>query len=110
MCPNCSKFCCGRCIKKWITEQKPSCPHCRAKLEIDQLVNCRFISDIQNVMTRLNEEVRPDSPEKAENCEEHGTKISYYCKDCSVPICSDCAMFGTKHKNHEFEKINTIYL
>lgn len=24
-------------------------------------------------------------------------------------ICSDCAMFGNDHKNHEFEKIDKIY-
>jgi tripartite motif-containing protein 37 len=49
MCPHCSKFSCQGCIQRWIVEQKRQCPHCRQPLEVDQLVNCRFLSDIQNV-------------------------------------------------------------
>lgn len=28
--------------KKWITERKPQCPHCRSVLHVSDLVNCRF--------------------------------------------------------------------
>lgn len=39
----------------------------------------------------------PDSP------------LSYYCVTCVEPICSDCAMFGTEHKGHDFEKLSLVY-
>ena len=26
-----------------------------------------------------------------------------------MPICSDCAMFGSDHKSHEFEKLSQVY-
>ena len=50
MCPHCSKLCCNNCIKKWLTEQKSQCPHCRAPLRVSQLVNCRFVSEITTVI------------------------------------------------------------
>ncbi|KAK9764570.1 Tripartite motif containing 37 [Basidiobolus ranarum] len=33
----------------------------------------------------------------------------YYCKTCNEALCSDCAMFGGKHRDHEFERLQTIY-
>lgn len=53
MCPHCSKLCCNNCIKKWLTEQKSQCPHCRASLRVSQLVNCRFVSEITSVQFYL---------------------------------------------------------
>jgi len=44
-----------------------------------------------------------------EHCTEHDTELNYYCKSCEKPICSDCAMFGDSHKNHEFEKLVNVY-
>ena len=30
LCPHCSKLCCYLCIRRWLTEQRSQCPHCRA--------------------------------------------------------------------------------
>jgi len=32
ICPSCSKLCCRDCMRKWITEQRQQCPHCRSSL------------------------------------------------------------------------------
>uniref|UniRef100_A0A3Q0SCV7 RING-type domain-containing protein n=1 Tax=Amphilophus citrinellus TaxID=61819 RepID=A0A3Q0SCV7_AMPCI len=29
LCPHCSKLCCFSCIRRWLTEQRAQCPHCR---------------------------------------------------------------------------------
>ncbi|KAI0210216.1 hypothetical protein LSAT2_005054 [Lamellibrachia satsuma] len=29
LCPHCSKLCCFMCIRRWLTEQRSQCPHCR---------------------------------------------------------------------------------
>ena len=42
-------------------------------------------------------------------CTEHETMLNYYCNTCKRPICSDCAMFGQEHKDHEFERLNEVY-
>lgn len=53
MCPGCSKFACGNCLKKWIIETKQQCPHCRCPLRVNQLVNCRFLDEITNALHTL---------------------------------------------------------
>lgn len=90
MCPHCSKLCCGSCIKKWLTEQKPQCPHCRASLRVSQLVNCRFVGEITSALDHL--QIRKD--EEDELCKNHKNKLHYFCKTCAVAICADCAMLG----------------
>ncbi|KAK9712933.1 Tripartite motif containing 37 [Basidiobolus ranarum] len=105
LCPTCSKLCCEHCIKKWIREHRPECPHCRARLTASQLVTCRFIDDLQQQL----EEVTRNKKLTKDICPKHETKISYYCKTCKVALCSDCAMFGDTHRDHEFERLQTIY-
>jgi hypothetical protein len=66
MCPFCSKMCCYTCItvasylhftihqycfQKWLVEQRPQCPHCRASLHVEQLVQCRFVAEVSSVST-----------------------------------------------------------
>ena len=46
---------------------------------------------------------------KKELCAQHNTPLSYYCKTCKVPICSDCGLFGDQHKSHQFEKLSEVY-
>lgn len=42
-------------------------------------------------------------------CKEHEQEIKYFCKQCSLPICSDCAMFSKEHKGHEFDHLKNVY-
>uniref|UniRef100_A0A8C5ANN3 Tripartite motif containing 37 n=1 Tax=Gadus morhua TaxID=8049 RepID=A0A8C5ANN3_GADMO len=32
LCPHCSKLCCFSCIRRWLTEQRAQCPHCRSSV------------------------------------------------------------------------------
>lgn len=106
MCPNCSKLACSSCLRKWLEETRAQCPHCRATLRPNQTVNCRFIADI---MHTLQSQENQASARRKEKCPQHGTQLSYFCKTCKRPICSDCAMFGDQHKNHKFEKLDDVY-
>ena len=42
-------------------------------------------------------------------CKEHEQEIKYFCKQCLIPICSDCAMFSKDHKGHEFDHLKNVY-
>jgi len=44
-----------------------------------------------------------------ENCPEHKIPLLYYCIQCLEPLCSDCFMFGKKHKDHEIKHLDIIY-
>lgn len=46
LCPHCSKLCCFTCISRWLTETRSQCPHCRAPLQLNELVNCRWAEEI----------------------------------------------------------------
>jgi DNA repair ATPase RecN len=44
-----------------------------------------------------------------ENCSFHNLPLGYYCETCNEALCSDCAMFEDKHKQHTFRKISEVY-
>lgn len=46
LCPHCSKLCCYACVRRWLTEQRSQCPHCRAALHLHELVNCRWVEEV----------------------------------------------------------------
>ncbi len=58
LCPHCSKLCCHPCIRRWLTEQRPQCPHCRASLHLDELVNCRWVEEVTQQIDTLKDQVR----------------------------------------------------
>ncbi|KAI0225309.1 hypothetical protein L0F63_002522 [Massospora cicadina] len=47
--------------------------------------------------------------DQSDICQEHKTRLAYYCHTCEIPICSDCGMLGTKHRDHKFEHMKDIY-
>ncbi|OQR68337.1 E3 ubiquitin-protein ligase TRIM37-like [Tropilaelaps mercedesae] len=53
LCPHCSKLCCFVCIRRWLTEQRPQCPHCRATLYLNDLVNCRWAEEVTQQLDSL---------------------------------------------------------
>ncbi|CAG9333493.1 unnamed protein product [Blepharisma stoltei] len=104
LCPSCSKLCCNSCIIKWLSK-KPECPHCRSPLRHQNLVNGRIVSEISQAL----ESLQVSKPEPIEKCAAHSTPLSYYCLTCLKAVCSDCAMFGLEHKNHEFQRLSTVH-
>ena len=55
LCPHCSKLCCYACIHRWLTEQRSQCPHCRASLHINELVNCRWAEEVTQRLDTLQQ-------------------------------------------------------
>ena len=118
LCPRCSKMCCRSCIEKWLAV-KGNCPYCRGPLNLEQLVNCRFMDDVYSALESLQESKKPAE----ELCSLHRSNLQYYCItsvcaeflhrkracSCSMAICSDCAMFGPSHRGHSFERLSEVY-
>jgi tripartite motif-containing protein 37 len=65
------------------------------------------MDDIYAELHRIEKERRIE--DKTEVCKLHSSPLHYYCKTCEDSICSDCAMFGDTHKQHEFEKLQNVY-
>ncbi|XP_070573024.1 E3 ubiquitin-protein ligase TRIM37-like isoform X2 [Ptychodera flava] len=113
LCPHCSKLCCFMCVRRWLTEQRSQCPHCRAPLQLHELVNCRWAEDVTNQLDTLQLggplTSRPDEIEK-DKCEVHQEKLSVYCWTCRKCICHQCALWGgMQHSGHSFKPLEEVY-
>lgn len=138
LCPHCSKLCCYACIHRWLTEQRSQCPHCRAALNINELVNCRWAEEVTQRLDTLQQSnsllgsarrqaaiasaaaaatanddnevsLISDFNNKDNKCDVHkAEKLSVYCLTCKKCICHQCALFGG-HTSHSFKPLEEIY-
>ncbi|CAA9994544.1 unnamed protein product [Nesidiocoris tenuis] len=112
LCPHCSKLCCYICIRRWLTEQRSQCPHCRASLHLHELVNCRWVQDVTQQLDTLqasgNGPSRGDGSDK-DKCSIHEEKLSVYCWTCRRCICHQCALWGGTHSGHTFKPLEEVY-
>jgi len=127
LCPHCSKLCCLMCIRRWLTEQRPQCPHCRACLHLQELIHCRWVEEVTEQIDNLQSGIDASQPLPVEPaaaavtsavvatptsndaCGEHNEKLSVYCESCQQAICHICALWGGKHSNHSFKRLEEIY-
>ncbi|XP_018568183.1 E3 ubiquitin-protein ligase TRIM37-like [Anoplophora glabripennis] len=112
LCPHCSKLCCYVCIRRWLTEQRSQCPHCRASLHLHELVNCRWVEEVTQQLDTL-QVVSLSSNRQEENdrdgCSTHLEKLSVYCWTCRCCICHQCALWGGTHSGHTFKPLDEVY-
>ncbi|GAB6030286.1 hypothetical protein CHUAL_005961 [Chamberlinius hualienensis] len=111
LCPHCSKLCCYMCIRRWLTDQRKQCPHCRASLLIHELVNCRWVEEVTQQLDNLqmvSVTSKVDDQGK-DKCETHHEKLSVYCGVCRKCICHQCALWGGTHSGHTFKPLDDVY-
>ncbi|VDN96332.1 unnamed protein product [Rodentolepis nana] len=110
MCPNCSKLFCFGCIRRWITQIKTECPHCRSYLALDNLINCRFANDVVQQLDSLKVDVKTScSLGNADICEAHHERLTVFCSTCDHAICHKCALFDGRHGDHNFRPLDEVY-
>ncbi|KAG8231268.1 hypothetical protein J437_LFUL011122 [Ladona fulva] len=119
LCPHCSKLCCYGCIRRWLTNERSHCPHCRASLHLYELVNCRWVEEVtQNLDTLRAVDAETttavgngqDSKDD-ERCGDHlDENLTVFCESCSKCICHRCALWGgTTHAGHSFKPIAEVH-
>ncbi|XP_012540959.2 uncharacterized protein LOC105839299 [Monomorium pharaonis] len=112
LCPHCSKLCCYTCIRRWLTEQRSQCPHCRASLHLHELVNCRWVEEVTQQLDTLQavciSNFRHDDSTR-DRCTAHQEKLSVYCWTCRKCICHQCALWGGTHSGHTFKPLEDVY-
>ncbi|CAF4530792.1 unnamed protein product [Rotaria socialis] len=110
LCPHCSKLCCYPCIRRWLTDQRQQCPHCRATLRLHDLVNCRWAEEVTSQLDSLKvSEMCKQKREEKDKCEVHREKLSVFCSSCSKCICHQCALFNGSHAGHNFLQLDDVY-
>lgn len=111
LCPHCSKMCCFLCIRRWLTEQRPQCPHCRASLHLHELVHCRWVEEVTQQLDSLQLTGPPKTKDEADKdrCDIHHEKLSVFCSTCKQCICHQCALWGGTHSGHTFKPLDEVY-
>ncbi|XP_010869209.2 E3 ubiquitin-protein ligase TRIM37 isoform X3 [Esox lucius] len=110
LCPHCSKLCCFSCIRRWLTEQRAQCPHCRAPLQLRELVNCRWAEEVTQQLDTLQLcNLSKHEENDKDKCETHHEKLSVFCWTCKKCICHQCALWGGMHGGHTFKPLAEIY-
>ncbi|XP_045155693.1 E3 ubiquitin-protein ligase TRIM37 isoform X4 [Echinops telfairi] len=110
LCPHCSKLCCFSCIRRWLTEQRAQCPHCRAPLQLRELVNCRWAEEVTQQLDTLQLcSLSKHEENEKDKCENHHEKLSVFCWTCKKCICHQCALWGGMHGGHTFKPLTEIY-
>ncbi|KAM3868967.1 E3 ubiquitin-protein ligase TRIM37 [Diretmus argenteus] len=110
LCPHCSKLCCFSCIRRWLTEQRAQCPHCRAPLQLRELVNCRWAEEVTQQLDTLQLcSLSKHEDNDKDKCENHHEKLSVFCWTCKKCICHQCALWGGMHGGHTFKPLVEIY-
>ncbi|KAF7646366.1 hypothetical protein LDENG_00188750 [Lucifuga dentata] len=110
LCPHCSKLCCFSCIRRWLTEQRAQCPHCRAPLQLRDLVNCRWAEEVTQQLDTLQLcSLSKHEDNDKDKCENHHEKLSVFCWTCKKCICHQCALWGGMHGGHTFKPLVEIY-
>ncbi|XP_022914368.1 E3 ubiquitin-protein ligase TRIM37-like isoform X2 [Onthophagus taurus] len=112
LCPHCSKLCCYVCIRRWLTEQRSQCPHCRASLHLHELVNCRWVEEVTQQLDTLqavNHSGARGEESDRDKCMTHFEKLSVYCWTCRCCICHQCALWGGTHSGHTFKPLEEVY-
>lgn len=111
LCPHCSKLCCYLCISRWLNEQRRQCPHCRATLQVNELVNCRWFEEVaiqveslQQICANFKSNGLVQNNEN-DQCPTHHEKLSVYCWTCKCCICHQCALWGGTHSGHTFKQL-----
>uniref|UniRef100_A0A452QTS5 RING-type domain-containing protein n=1 Tax=Ursus americanus TaxID=9643 RepID=A0A452QTS5_URSAM len=108
LCPHCSKLCCFSCIRRWLTEQRAQCPHCRAPLQLRELVNCRWAEEVTQQLDTL----QLCSLTKHEENEKDKYAFSFFVQvfdRCCHMLCffffkHFIYLFDRKHKPGEWER------
>ncbi|XP_012552089.1 uncharacterized protein LOC101744303 isoform X2 [Bombyx mori] len=110
LCPHCSKLCCYACVRRWLTEQRSQCPHCRAALHLHELVNCRWVEEVtQQIETMQQTNTASHRENYRDRCPNHQEKLTVYCWTCRRCICHQCALWGGTHSGHTFKPLEEVY-
>ncbi|XP_063620066.1 E3 ubiquitin-protein ligase TRIM37-like isoform X2 [Cydia splendana] len=110
LCPHCSKLCCYACVRRWLTEQRSQCPHCRASLHLHELVNCRWVEEVtQQIETMQQTNSATQRESFRDRCPTHQEKLTVYCWTCRRCICHQCALWGGTHSGHTFKPLEEVY-
>ncbi len=105
----CQHTFCKSCLEGWFRQQGGrtlSCPTCREITEcpnndINSLPSNLAYKKLRDILTAHSESGSHDFVSKREDfCKRHKEKVKFYCEQCEICICSECAIFEHRDSNY----------
>ncbi|XP_066956756.1 neurofilament medium polypeptide-like isoform X2 [Macrobrachium rosenbergii] len=81
--PRCGHSFCRPCISFLVQKGNIICPSCRMDQRVEGADN--LPTEFSLLAISLAQQVT-----KQETCQEHGVKLSFWCKTCNIPACGEC--------------------
>lgn len=111
----CQHTFCKSCLEGWFRQQRGralSCPTCREITEcpnndINSLPSNLAYKKLRDILKAYSGNGRHDSVSEREDvCKRHKEKVKFYCEQCEICICSECAIF--EHRDRNYHKILSL--
>ncbi len=108
----CQHTFCKSCLEGWFRQQHRralSCPTCREITEcpnndINSLPSNLAYKKLRDILKAHSENASHDFVSEREDvCKRHKEKVKFYCEQCEVCICSECAIL--EHRDNNYHKI-----
>ena len=99
---------CKSCLEGWLQKQcgrALSCPTCREITEcpnnnISSLPSNLTYKNLGDILKAHSKNAGRDFASERENiCKRHKEKVKFYCEQCEICICSECAIFEHRDRN-----------
>ena len=106
----CQHTFCKSCLEGWLRQQRGgalTCPNCRQRTEcpynnIDFLPSNLAYKNLIGILKTYSK--NEDHGETF--CERHKEKVKFYCEQCEICICSDCAILD--HRDRNFHNVISL--
>lgn len=106
----CQHTFCKSCLEGWLRQHRGgslTCPNCRQRTEcpnsnIDFLPSNLAYKNLIGILKTYSK--NEDHGETL--CERHKEKVKFYCEQCEICICSDCAILD--HRDRNFHNIISL--
>ena len=106
----CQHTFCKSCLEGWLRQQgggRLSCPNCReitecSDNEINSLPTNFAYNNLGDILkAHSGSDGGHDFESKEENvCKRHNEKVKFYCEQCEIFICSECAIVDHRDRNY----------
>lgn len=106
--PSCGHTFCRTCVKAMACGgDTVVCPSCRQSYACNDVDNFPINFSIQILASSSKGQMKMKVA-SASDCQEHGTRIAFWCRSCEVPACGECLFDGHPRPSHIICRIQDV--
>ena len=106
----CQHTFCKSCLERWLREHREgalTCPNCRQRTECpNNNIDCLPDNQTSKNLIDILKTYGKGGDHEETFCERHKEKVKFYCEQCEICICSDCAIWD--HRDPDCHNIISL--